>query len=69
LPRHLNLQLVHTERTRIRKTLDIWPPLPIVIKGDYYPKPSPNDLIVTLEHNDHMCEIKLWFNPSMDTAN
>jgi hypothetical protein len=61
-PRLLNLQLVHTERTRMRKTLDVWPPrLPIVIKGDYYSKPGQDNLMATLEHNDRVCEIKLWF--------
>ena len=61
-PRHLNLQLVHTERTRIRKTLDVWPPLPIAIKGNYYSKPGQDDLMATLEHNDRVCEIELWFD-------
>jgi hypothetical protein len=59
-PYHLNLQLVHTEKTPMRKTLEVWPPLPIVIKGDYYSKPGQDNLMATLEHNDRVCEIKLW---------
>jgi hypothetical protein len=60
-PYHLNLQLVHTEKTPMRKTLEVWPPLPIVIKGDYYSKSGRDNLMATLEHNDRVCEIKLWF--------
>ena len=30
-PRHLNLRLVSTEKTFVRDTLDVWPPLPLVI--------------------------------------
>jgi hypothetical protein len=60
-PYHLNLQLVHTEKTLMRKTLEVWPPLPIVIEGDYYSKTGRDNLIATLEHNDRVCGIKLWF--------
>jgi len=60
-PRHLNLQLVHTEKVSMRKTLEAWPPLPIVVKGDYYSKSGQDKLMVTLEHNDRVSEIKLWF--------
>jgi len=60
-PKHLNLQLVHTEKTRMKKTLDVWPPLPIVIEGDYFSKSGQDNLMATLEYNDRVCEIKLWF--------
>ena len=60
-PYHLNLQLVQTEKMSMRKTLEVWPPLPIVIKGDYYSKPGEDNLMATLEHKDRVCEIKLWF--------
>jgi hypothetical protein len=60
-PYHLNLRLVHTEKTLMRKTLEVWPPLPIVIEGDYYSKSRQDNLIATLEHNDRVSEIKLWF--------
>ena len=32
-PRCLNLQLVCTHKTPVRRTLDIWPPLPIVLRA------------------------------------
>jgi hypothetical protein len=60
-PHQLNLQLVHTEKRPMRKTLEVWPPLPIVIGGDYYTKSGQDNLMATLEHNDRVCEIKLWF--------
>ena len=60
-PLQLGLQLVQTEKRPIGKTLNVWPPLPIVIKGDYYAKSGQDNLMGTLEHNDRVCEIKLWF--------
>lgn len=64
-PYHLNLQLVRTEKTPIKEILEVWPPLPIVIKGDYYKESGWDDLMVTLEHNDRVCEIKLWYISSV----
>ena len=49
----------------MRKMLEVWPPLPIVIEGDYYSKTGRDDLLATLEHNDRVCEIKLWFISSL----
>lgn len=60
-PYHLNLQLIHTEKTLMRKALEVWPSLPIVIKGDYHSNPGQDNLMAALEHNDRICEIKLWF--------
>jgi len=60
-PYHLNLQLVQTEKRAMKKTLEVWPPLPIVIDGDFYSKSGRDNLMATLEHNDRVCEIKLWF--------
>ena len=45
----------------MRKTLEVWPPLPIVIGGDHYTKSGRDNLMATLVHNDRVCEIKLWF--------
>ncbi len=60
-PYHLNLQLVHTEKTHMRRTLEVWPPIPIVIKGDYCSPSGQDNLMATLLHNDRVCKIKLWF--------
>jgi hypothetical protein len=57
-PRHLNLQLIHTEKKAVKKTLDVWPPfLPIVV--DYSSQMGEDNLTAILEHRDRLCEIKL----------
>ncbi len=63
-PGHLNLQLIHTWRTDIRKTLDVWTPsLPIFIDADYLDSCGDyDDLMAMLEHNDRICGIKLRVN-------
>jgi hypothetical protein len=58
-PRHLNLQLVCTHRTPVRRTLDVWLPFPIVLRGNYYKNLGKDNIIATLEHNDRVCEIEL----------
>lgn len=58
-PRHLNLQLVCTHRTPVRRILDVWLPFPIVLRGNYYTNLGKDNIIATLEHNDRVCEIEL----------
>ena len=58
-PRRLNLQLVCTPLTPPRDTLDIWPPLPLIIHDitDIYG--DVDNTIAALEHNDRVCQIRL----------
>jgi hypothetical protein len=61
-PLRLNLQLVCTPKTPARDTLDIWPPLPLIIDdhgifGDE--TTGVDNIIAALEHNDRVCQIKL----------
>ena len=65
-PHRLNLRLVCTNRTPARDTLDIWPPLPLIIRNIIGYKPSGVDnIIAALERNDRVCQIKLsWFSTS-----
>jgi hypothetical protein len=70
-PHHLNLQLVHTEKTLVRETLDIWPPfLPIAIETLFEGSSclglgeNKDNLMATLKHNDRICKIKLNYLPS-----
>ena len=63
-PHRLNLRLRTTECTRVKETLDIWPLLPIVVDvnigGPFYEESDDWDednIIVALEHNDHIHEI------------
>ena len=57
-PRHLNLRLVSTERTSVRNTLDVWPPFPLVIRGNLTGVDCSN-IVVVLERRDRVDEIDL----------
>src|SRR6267154_4105393 len=62
-PRRLNLRLqcgTARKPVRARETLDIWPPLPIVIWQYDHLTWDMGDIMATLEYNDRVCEIKLW---------
>ena len=64
-PRRLNLRLLYTGRSPVRETLDVWPDLPISIRGSYDLKSkSMNNIISVLKHNDRICEIVLEDIPS-----
>ena len=64
----LGLRLLCTEKTPVRRTLDVWPPLPIII--EYRDNPSARsqsaipedwgDLVAALEHRDRVSRITLW---------
>jgi hypothetical protein len=62
-PHRLDLRLVCTPFTPTRDTLDIWPPLPLIVRdfdGHFDGEPSGLDNIVAaLEHNDRVREIRL----------
>jgi hypothetical protein len=65
-PHHLNLQLVCAPYTRVRETLDIWPPLPLTIHNfdeigkDEGELSSLDNVIAALEHNDRVRAIQLY---------
>jgi hypothetical protein len=52
--RRLNLRLYCDSRTPVRDMLDIWPPLPIVIKVNSL---GVHNIIAALKHNDRISEI------------
>ena len=56
--RHLNLQLWCTPGTTARKSLDVWPALPLLIQGDVS-KTSVDNVIAELEHSDRIYKINL----------
>jgi hypothetical protein len=68
-PRRLNLRLLCTPNTRVRDTLDVWPPFPLVIsdvRNTFDGEPSRVDnVIAALEHNDRVCQIQ--FNYFMNS--
>ena len=56
-PRRLDLRLLCTASTPVREMLDIWPPLPIVVRGNGYAKWGVDNIIAALEHNDRICQL------------
>jgi hypothetical protein len=67
-PRRLGLQLFCTARKPVREMLDVWPPLPIVIRHGCYPLNMDN-IVAALKHTDRVCEIRLWPVPSSQWEN
>jgi hypothetical protein len=55
------------EKTPVKETLAVWPPLPIVIMQDGQPTQMDN-IILALEHNDRVCRIDLMhvINPELE---
>ena len=58
-PHHLNLQIGCTERTPTRTSLDIWPPLPIIINcfSRELDEEGQDNIIAALEHHDRVISI------------
>jgi hypothetical protein len=63
-PHRLGLRLRCSASTPVREMLDVWPLLPIVIIDKEDEKWGVDDIIAALEHNDRICELKLWLVPS-----
>ena len=58
-PRRLDLLLHCNARTPVREILDVWPPLPIVIRHSYE-KWGDDNIVAALEHNNRIYELALW---------
>ena len=57
-PRRLDLRLFCTDKTPVKETLAVWPPLPIVVRQ--YIRPTQVDnILVALQHSDRVCQIGL----------
>jgi hypothetical protein len=67
-PRRLDLQILCTYGTPVRKNLGIWPPIPIVLQyGDYVGKMSPSDeddVIAALQHPERVSRVSLRLTES-----
>ena len=60
-PCRLNLRLQYgTARKSSRKTLNIWPSLPILLWPDDNLPWNMDHIMAALKHNDRVCEINLW---------
>jgi hypothetical protein len=69
-PRRLNLRLFCTPKTPARDALDIWPPLPLIIRDVFdildNETTSVDNVIAALEHNDRVCQIDLRYLTSSE---
>jgi hypothetical protein len=63
-PRRLDLRLHCNTSTPVRETLDVWPPLPIVISSVGHNRRGVDNIIAALEHNDRICQVDLFYYPS-----
>ncbi len=62
-PLHLDLQLVCSDGTPVKGTLDIWPPLPIVIDQNFELIRDMDNILAALEPNDRIYKITLLCIP------
>ena len=64
-PHSLDLRLFCDPRTPVRKTLDIWPDLPIIIRADLassayiYRNSEDENIVAALEHRDRVFKVEL----------
>ena len=59
-PTRLNLQILCTQRTPVRKDLDIWPTFPLIIRYEGYEYPTDeDDIIAALENSSRVCDVRL----------
>ena len=68
-PRRLGLRLQCKARTPVRETLDVWPPLPIVIWVPYDEKWGDDNIYAALGHNDRICSFDVSLVPRSQAEN
>jgi hypothetical protein len=67
-PRRLNLHLFCITEIYARRSLDVWPALPLLIEG-VVSKTSVNNVIAALEHSDRICKIDLMLKCQTTSQN
>jgi F-box-like len=68
IPRSLELRLYCTYGTPVKKNLDCWPVLPIVLQYLTNPSPPPvdeDDVVAALQHPDRICKMQLTVTTSL----
>ena len=63
-PSRLDLRLYCNAKTPVRKMLDVWPPLPIVISVSVWGDDTGHDMdevVAALKHNDRVCHLRLYY--------
>ena len=58
-PRRLNLRLFCTQKTPARDKLDVWPALPLIIKGNVAESPGTDNIIAALRQSNRVREVYL----------
>jgi hypothetical protein len=59
-PHRLNLRLCCTPKTPSRDTLDVWPALPLLIKGRMSLSSGTDNIVVALGRSNRVCQVDLW---------
>ena len=59
-PRRLNLQLFYTPKTPARYTLNVWPPLPLIVGGYMVPTSGTGNVIAALGQSNRVCFVDLF---------
>ena len=59
-PRRLNLQLCCTPRTPAKENLDIWPTLPLIVRGDMTRFSGTDNIVAALWQSNRVCKVDLW---------
>ena len=58
-PRRLNLRLVCQAEIPVGVTLDVWPPLPLIVRGKWMDDYHVDNIISLLKRSNRVCQIKL----------
>src|SRR6266567_3758189 len=58
-PRRLNLRLFCTPRTPARDTLDVWPALPLIVRGNTTLSSGTDNVIGALGQSNRVCQVSL----------
>jgi hypothetical protein len=64
-PRRLNLRLFCEAEIPVRDTMDIWPPLPLVIRDKWMESHHVDNIITLLERSNRLCQIYLYGSRSL----
>ena len=59
-PCRLNLQLCCTPKTPAKDTLDVWPALPLIVRGSMSLSSSMDNITGVLRQNNRVCQLSLW---------
>ena len=58
-PRRLNLRLVCQAEKPVGDTLDVWPPLPLIVRGEWMDDSYVDNITSVLNRSNRVCQIKL----------